>query len=79
MADDKKKHLLAGFIIALVAFTAASYLAIPAPHVIAFSMAVIAGAAKEIRDAFGYGHVEALDLICTAAGGIPFLIWGFYG
>lgn len=32
--------------------------------------AVIAGAAKEIRDATGAGTVDALDFVATAVGGL---------
>lgn len=79
MADDKKKHLLAGFIIALVTFAVVSIVFQSSAGVLAFLSAALAGAIKEAYDATGRGHVEFLDFAVTAAGGLPFLIWGFYG
>jgi hypothetical protein len=79
MADDKKKHLIAGFLIALATF---AVFMLFAPHLAgysAFCAAALAGALKEAYDATGRGHVEFLDFVATTAGGLPFLIWGFYG
>jgi len=79
MADDKKKHFLAGFIIALAAFTVFVFLAPSSAGLIAFCAATLSGLAKEAYDATGRGHVEFMDFVATSAGGAPFLIWGFYG
>jgi hypothetical protein len=79
MADDKKKHLIAGLLIAALVFVACLAVGIPAPGEMAFAAAVAAGIAKEAYDATGRGRVEFMDALATAAGGLPFLLWGFYG
>lgn len=76
---DKKKHLVAGLVIAGAVFAACLIVGIPAAGQFAFASAVIAGIAKEAYDATGRGQVEVMDALATAAGGAPFLIWGFYG
>lgn len=79
MADDKKKHLLAGFLIAGFIFAVAVFSEFPAPGMAAFAASVIAGIVKEVYDETGRGNPEVMDVVATAAGGVPFLIWGFYG
>lgn len=79
MADDKKKHLLAGFLIASVIFAMCLLSEFSASGMAAFLAAVIAGIGKEAYDATGRGNVELMDALATAAGGVPFLFWGFYG
>ena len=79
MADDKKKHLIAGFIISMMTFSIFNIVAPEFAANAAFASAMLAGAAKEAYDMTGRGHVELLDFIATTAGGLPFLIWGFYG
>jgi hypothetical protein len=79
MAEDKKKHLVVGLMIAAAVFVACLFLGIPAPGELAFAAAALAGIAKEAYDATGRGKVEVMDALATAAGGVPFLIWGFYG
>jgi hypothetical protein len=79
MANDKKKHLIAGFIIASITFAAFLFFAPHLAGLAAFYAAAQAGAIKEAYDATGRGHVEFLDFAATAIGGLPFLIWGFYG
>lgn len=79
MADDKKKHLLAGLLIAALVFTVCLALGINVAGELAFSAALIAGVVKEAYDATERGRVEFMDALATAAGGLPFLAWGFYG
>lgn len=79
MADDKKKHLIAGFIIALAVFVVFQFIAPVWAGLVAFAVATFAGAAKEAYDATGRGHVEFWDFGATAAGGLPFLIGWIYG
>ena len=79
MAWDKKKHFLAGLIIATACFAVCLFLGIPMPGGVAFAAAALAGIGKEAYDATGRGKVEVMDALATAAAGVPFLIWGFYG
>jgi hypothetical protein len=79
MADDKRKHLIAGFLIALATFAAFQLVAPEWADIAAFSAAVLAGAIKEAYDATGRGRVEFLDFATTAFGGLPFLMGWIYG
>jgi len=79
MAEDKKKHLVVGLMIAAAVFVACLVAGIPASGELAFAAAVLAGIGKEAYDATGRGNVELMDALATAAGGLPFLLWGFYG
>lgn len=79
MADDKKKHLLAGLLIAALVFAVCLAVGMHATGELAFAAALIAGVVKEAYDATGRGRVEFMDALATAAGGLPFLAWGFYG
>ena len=63
MAQDKKLHLIAGFLIAAIAgviFTPACGLA----------LATAAGVAKEAYDYFDYGLFDAQDMLFTWGGGV---------
>lgn len=65
---DKKKHLIAGFIICAVVSLFFGY-------IIGFVAALIAGAGKEAYDHFTKkGTVEFADLGYTVAGSVCFLI-----
>jgi len=79
MAEDKKNHMIAGFLIATITFAAGIVLRDRNAAYVAFAMAFWAGVFKEVYDATGRGHVEFWDAAATAAGGIPYLVWGFYG
>ena len=61
--NDKLKHMIAGFIIAMLTGW------LTHDVLIGFSFALIAGVAKEIYDYFGHGTSELNDVIATAQGG----------
>ncbi len=62
--QDKRKHFIAGFGIAIVASLSVGYL-------IAVILAILAGAGKEIYDKVtGKGTPEFLDFVATVVGAI---------
>ena len=61
--SDKQGHFYIGCI---VAFTAALFI----PLLYAFILTVVVGIGKEVWDSFGNGHVEFLDGLATALGGL---------
>jgi len=69
---DNDLHSLAGLSIAFLAAGAAANLGIsPAvASLLALSSAILAGAAKEVADAAGFGTPELRDFLNTAAGGL---------
>lgn len=67
LAKDKQLHILAGFLIAMVAQALTESLWV------AFLASAVVGAAKEAYDALGHGTVEFWDFLTTAAGGLLFV------
>lgn len=62
--QDKSKHFIAGFVIAIIASLFVGYL-------IAVIVAILAGAGKEIYDKVtGKGTPEFLDFVATVVGAI---------
>lgn len=61
--NDKMLHMLAGFIIALLAIIITNDI------VVGLLASFVAGAAKEIWDYFGQGTTEKADLLATVQGG----------
>jgi hypothetical protein len=76
MPQDKLKHVMAGYVIGNVT-NAGFQLILPAEmkHKKLYSFlagvgaSVLVGVGKEIRDSYGYGHVELMDAVATSAGG----------
>jgi hypothetical protein len=60
--SDKVWHFTGGMIICLVC-------SVFLPAWMAFSLAAVAGVAKEIRDEISYGGFDWIDLAATVAGG----------
>lgn len=68
---DKVIHFIGGAVIA------GAVIAVGGGSVAAFIAALCSGLAKEAIDATGRGHVEALDAMATAAGGLFVAIAAF--
>lgn len=60
---DKLLHFIAGMLVAVIVL-------IVLPWWAALAAAVLAGAAKEIIDYYGYGAPELADFLYTALGGL---------
>ena len=68
IAKDKQLHILAGFIVAVVAQV------LTGSPLVALLASVVVGAAKEAYDATGRGTVDLWDFVATVAGGALFVV-----
>lgn len=75
IAKDKLMHFVVGAIVSAIAFIlCASFYDAGKASSIAIGAAVIAGIAKEVVDAQGYGTPEVMDAIATVMGGIAITV-----